>query len=189
MRGSVVTLLGVLALIGLAMGVSGGQSAGELGFNAAMPILERGMTRITTCSDGMSGELELERAITSHLSITGVADTTGLVDLSVCLRAPWQLAPAFLAMELSPRRITGLMTIYFGPVSIDLSRSWLDPARVAIVQWVVDPRWTLVLCASERFGQIAPGIGCRLFPKESGNWELGVSLSTRGVRFWAGGVR
>ncbi len=188
MARSVLILICMIALIGFAAGAAHAKSIDANDFNAAMPILESGQSRVTLSSDLSGFRLSVDRAITSYVHITGIADASGVPDLRLRLLAPLELAPAFLAVELAPTRVTGLMTVYFGPVSFDLGRSWFDAARWVAVQCVVEPRWTLVISAVQRLGEITASIGARLFPEASGRWEIGVLVDVRRIGIWVGGV-
>jgi hypothetical protein len=188
MARSAICLAWIIVLISVAVGAAGVKTIGLADFDAAMPILERGRTQVALSSGPSGLRLSVDRVVTSHIHVTGIADGRGGVDLRLRLLAPLELAPAFLAVELAPTRVAGLMTVYFGPVSFDLGRSWFDRARWVAVQCVVDPRCTLVISAVQRLTEIAPSIGCRLFPEASGRWEIGVLLGVRRIGIWLGGV-
>jgi len=95
------------------------------------------------------------------------------------------LAPAFLGIEIGPARITGLLTIFLGPVSIDLGRTWFHPERWAIVQLSMHPRLTAFLAVDEAAEWFLPSVGFRLFPLASARWELGVRLGAT-FAVWTG---
>ncbi|MFC2095765.1 hypothetical protein ACFLSW_04935 [Candidatus Bipolaricaulota bacterium] len=150
-------------------------------FLAALPILDRGMTQITLSNTPAGSTLSVNRSIASHILVRGTAGTSTPLDLSVRLLAPLELAPVFLAVELAPTRVTGLMTLFFGPVSIDLGRTWFEPARWALVQLVVHPRLTWVMGGVQESERIVPQVGWRLFPTGSARWEVGMMFARERV--------
>lgn len=157
-------------------------------FLAAMPIMERGMTQIALSPTSTGFHLSVNRAIASHIHVRGSAGTSGSFDLRVNLLAPLELAPAFLAVELGPRSVTGLMTLFFGPVIVDLGRTWFEPARWALIQWVVHPRLTMVIGGVQQSEKITPQVGWRLFPTGSARWEIGIMFERNGIKLTFGGI-
>jgi len=155
---------------------------------AALPIMERGMTGIALSPTSSTLHLSVNRAITSRFQLRGIAGTSGSFDLRVRLLAPLELAPAFLAVELGPRSVTGLMTLFFGPVSIDLGRTWFKPERWALVQWIVHPQLTMIIGGLQQLEMIAPQVGWRLFPTGSARWEIGMMFSRNGINLTFGGI-
>ena len=155
---------------------------------AALPIMEQGMTQIALSPTPTSFHLSVNRAITSHFQLRGVAATSGSFDLCLRFLAPLGLAPAFLAVELGPRSVTGLMTLFFGPVSIDLGRTWFEPVRWALAQWVVHPQLTMIIGGLQQSEKITPQVGWRLFPTSSARWEIGMMFGRNGIRFSFGGI-
>ena len=156
---------------------------------AAMPVLERGMTQIALTTATTGSHLSVSRAIAPYVLIRGAAGTTSdSFNLCVRLLAPLELAPAFLAVELNSKRVTGLMTLFFGPVAIDLGRTWFDPARWAWIQFVVHPRLTMVIGGIQHSEEIAPQVGWRLFPTGSAQWEVGMMFGRDGIRLSFGGT-
>ena len=155
---------------------------------AAMPIMEQGMTQIVLSPTATGLHVSVDRAITSHIHVRGSADTSGSLDLRINLLAPLELAPAFLAVELGPASVTGLMTLFFGPVVVDLGRTWFEPARWALVQWVVHPRLTMVIGGVQQSEEIAPQVGWRLFPTSSARWEIGIMFERNGIKLTFGGI-
>ncbi|MBE0635301.1 hypothetical protein IH601_04840 [Candidatus Bipolaricaulota bacterium] len=155
---------------------------------AAMPILEQGMSGVVMSMEISQVRLYLTRCVSRFVLVGAMASTGGGLDLSVRLLAPLELAPAFLALEMTPRRVTGLMTLFFGPVSIDLGRSWIDPARWAWLQLVVHPKLTLVAGGTLRGEKLNPQVGWRLFPTASSRWEIGVLFEQNIVKLLVGGV-
>ncbi len=155
---------------------------------AAMPIMERGMTQIALVPTSTGFHLSVNRAITSHIHVRGSAGTSGAFDLRVRLLAPLELAPAFLAVELGPRSMTGLMTLFFGPVIVDLGRTWFEPARWALAQLVVHPRLTLVIGGVQQSEKVTPQLGWRLFPTGSARWEIGMMYERNGIKLTFGGI-
>ena len=155
---------------------------------AAVPIMQRGMTQITLMPASTGFQLSVSRAIASRIVVQGVADTRSSFDLRLRLLAPLDLAPAFLAVELNPTCVTGLMTLFFGPVSIDLGRAWFEPARWALIQMVVHPRLTMVLGGVQQSEEIISQVGWRLFPTGSGQWEIGMMFGRDGIKLTFGGI-
>jgi len=146
------------------------------------------MTQITVGSEPSGLHLSVSRAILPRLIVRAEARTSGPFDLTVRLLAPVQVAPAFLAIEVSPKRVTGLMTLFFGSVSIDLGRSWFEPSRWAVVQLMVHPRLTMVVGGIQQSEEIVPFAGWRLFPSASAQWEIDTLFSSREFRISVGGV-
>lgn len=147
------------------------------------------MTQIALMTAKKGFQLSVSRAIVPHVLIRGAAGTTsGSFNLCARLLAPLELAPAFLAVELDSRRVTGLMTLFFGPVTIDLGRTWFDPARWAWVQLIVHPRLTMVIGGIRHSEKIEPQVGWRLFPTGSAQWEVGMMFGRDGIRLSFGGV-
>jgi len=155
---------------------------------AAMPVMERGMTQIALSPTSTGFHLSVSRAITSNIHVRGSAGTSGSFDLRMTLLAPLELAPAFLAVEMGPTSVTGLMTLFFGPVVVDLGRTWFEPARWALVQWVVHPRLTMVIGGVQQSEKITPQVGWRLFPTGSARWEIGIMFERNGIKFTFGGI-
>ena len=155
---------------------------------AALPIMERGMTHISLSPRSTGFHLSVNRAITSHFQLRGVADTSGSFDLRIRLLAPLELAPAFLAVELDARSMTGLMTLFFGPVVIDLGRTWFEPSRWALVQVVVHPQLAMVVGGVQQSEKITPQVGWRLFPTGSARWEIGMMFGRNGIKLTFGGI-
>lgn len=155
---------------------------------AALPIMERGMTQVALSPTSSGFNLSVNRAITSHSQVRGIAGTSGSFDLCLRLLAPLELAPAFLAVELGPRSVTGLMTLFFGPVSIDLGRTWFEPVRWALAQWVVHPQLTMIIGGLQQSEKITPQVGWRLFPTGSARWEIGMMFGRNGIKFSFGGI-
>jgi len=155
---------------------------------AAMPIIERGMTQIVLLPTSTGFHLSVNRAITSHIHVQGSAGTSGSFDLRMRVLAPLELAPAFLAVELGPRSVTGFMTLFFGPVVVDLGRTWFEPARWALAQLVVHPRLTMVVGGVQQSEKITPQVGWRLFPTGSARWEIGMMFGRNGIKLTFGGI-
>ena len=156
---------------------------------AAMPIMERGMTQGVLMTTTTGFQLSVSRVIMSHILVRGTAGTTSdSFNLCVRLLAPLELAPAFLAVELDSKRVTGLMTLFFGPVAIDLGRTWFDPARWAWIQFVVHPRLTMVIGGIQHSERIEPKVGWRVFPTSSAQWEVGMMFGRDGIRLSFGGT-
>ena len=157
---------------------------------AAMPIMERGMTQGVLMTTTTDFHLSVSRAIMPHVLVRGAAGATSdSFNLCVRLLAPLELAPAFLAVELDSKRVTGLMTLFFGPVAIDLGRTWFDPARWAWIQFVVHPRLTMIIGGLQQSEVITPQVGWRLFPTGSAQWEIGMMFGRNGIRLSFGGTR
>jgi len=154
---------------------------------AAMPILQPTMTQVR-CTVSKDVDLSVNRAITPRVVIGGSASGAGIFDLRVRLLAPLQMAPAFLAIELSPHRVAGLMTLFFGPVSIDLGRSWFESSRWALVQLAVHPRLCMVFGGIQQLDVVVPQAGWRLFPAASAQWEIDVMFTGREIRLSVGGI-
>ena len=174
--------IGILTWLMLPVSALAGQ------YLAAMPILEQGMTQLAVSMQSTDIEASITRAVSSFTSVCGMAATSGRLDLSVRLVAPWELAPAFFALEMTPRRVTGLMTLFFGPVSLDLGRSWVETSRWAWVQLVVHPKLTLVAGGTFSEQRLSPHIGWRLFPTGSASKEIRVVFGQDGMVFSVGGV-
>ena len=155
---------------------------------AAMPVLEPSMIHLTLGVGSNDLLLSVSRAILPNVVARGTANTSELPDLLIRFLAPFQLTPAFLAVELSPTRVTGLMTLFFGPVSIDLGRSWFQPARWALIQLVVHPRLTMVIGGVEQSDAMAPYVGWRLFPTASAQWEIDMLFNGTEIRLSVGGI-
>lgn len=155
---------------------------------AAMPILEQGMTQLRASVGRTECQLSISRALSAHVFVLGTASTNGTLDASLRLLAPINLAPVFLAIELTPQQVTGLMTLFFGPVSIDLGRSWFAPSRWAWFQLVVHPRLSLVVGAQQTLGRTVPRVGWRLFPTGSASWEVELTVAPDEMRLTFGGV-
>lgn len=120
--------------------------------------------------------------------VRGSAGTSGSFDLRVRWLPPLELAPAFLAVELSPRSVTGLMTLFFGPVAVDLGRTWFEPSRWALIQWVVHPKLAMIVGGVQELGRIMPQVGWRLFPTGSARWEVGMMFERNGIKLSLGGI-
>ena len=157
---------------------------------SALPIYDPGATSLQLTFAGANhANVSITRAITAFTEIHGSASMQGALDLSVQGHLPLQLAPAFLSAEVSLSEITGYLTLFFGPVSIDLGRSWIRPERWAWAQLVVHPKLTLVVGISESEGDLAPQIGWRWFPWATSAWELTLIVGPDAVSFSMGGVR
>lgn len=155
---------------------------------AAMPILDQGMTQLRA-SVGISGcNLAIRRALRPHVLVLGAASTSGELDASLRLLLPINLAPAFLAVELSPQRVTGLMTLFFGPVSIDLGRSWFEGSRWAWLQLVVHPRLSLVVGAQQTSGSMSPRVGWKVFPTASASLQIELTVARDEMKVTMGAV-
>jgi hypothetical protein len=146
------------------------------------------MTKVTLSADSTGFQVAADRAIGSHVLVRGAAGTRGAYDLSARLLAPLDLAPAFFAVEVGTSGLTGLMTVFFGPVSIDLGRTWFDPVRWALVQLVVHPRLSLVFGGAQQSGPFLPQIGWRFFPTGTARWEIAAMLQQGVIRLSLGGV-
>ena len=189
MKGSFPIWLTVLALLACSlMTLAEGSESVSAKLLAAMPILETAMTQVEVWTTSNDLSLSVSRAILPSVVVRGTASTTGLFDLQVRVLAPLQIAPAFLAIELAPNRVTGLMTLFFGPVSIDLGRTWFEPSRWVFVQLVVHPRLTMVFGGIEQFDAIAPCVGWRLFPTASAQWEIDMLFNGNEIRLSVGGI-
>ena len=182
------TLIVALFLLSVPSILTVGVESIESTFLAAMPILEASMTKITVSSGPSGCHLSVSRAILPRLIIRAEARTSGPFDLTVRLLAPFQVAPAFLAIEVAPRRVTGLMTLFFGPVSIDLGRTWFEPSRWAVAQLMVHPRLTMVVGGIQQSEAIVPFAGWRFFPAASAQWEIDTLFSSSEFRISVGGV-
>ena len=157
-------------------------------FLAAMPLMERGTTQIAISAASTDFSAIVSRAITPRVLVRGSASTRGALNLCARLLAPVELAPAFLAIELDPRSVTGLMTLFFGPVVIDLGRTWFEPAHWALGQWVVNPHLTIVIGGIQRSGAFEPHAGWRLFPTGSAQWEVGMMFERNEITLSFGGI-
>jgi hypothetical protein len=155
---------------------------------AAMPILESSMTQIIAGAASDEFHLSVSRAILPRVVVRAEASTTGPFDLNVRFLAPLQVAPAFLAVEVGPKRVTGLMTLFFGSVSIDLGRTWFEPSRWAFVQLIVHPRLTMVVGGIQQSEAVVPLVGWRLFPAASAQWEIDMLFSGSEIRLSVGGI-
>jgi len=188
MKESARMLIVALFLLSLNSILTFGVESIESKLLGAMPILESSMTRITVSSGPSGSHLSVSRAILPRLIVRAEAATSGPFDLTVRLLAPFQVAPAFLAIEVSPRQVAGLMTLFFGPVSIDLGRTWFEPSRWAVAQLMVHPRLTMVVGGIQQSEEIVPFAGWRLFPAASAQWEIDALFSSREFRISVGGV-
>ena len=147
-------------------------------FSAALPTLPAGASELAA-SMGRDGiDVSFSRVLSSHLLVTGAAASGGDLDLSVRWLLPLDLVPVFVAVELAATHVTGLMTLFLGPVSLDLGRSWFATERWAIVQLSMHPRLTAVLALEASTARLLPSLGWRLFPLASARWELGLQLGT-----------
>lgn len=156
---------------------------------SALPMYDSGTTAFQLTATGRDyAELSLTRAITTFAEIHGRASTQGDLDLSVQCHLPLQLAPAFLSAEVSLSEVTGYLTLFFGPASIDLGRSWIQPERWAWAQVVVHPKLTFVVGVRESEGSITPQIGWRWFPWATAAWELSLTVAPNAMSFSIGGV-
>ena len=148
------------------------------------------MTSVQMTSMGPhQADVSITRAITAFTEIHGSASTRGGLDLSVQCHLPLQLAPAFLSAEVSLSEVTGYLTLFFGPVSIDLGRSWIQPERWAWAQLVVHPELVLVMGIREREGSWSPQIGWRWVPWATSAWELTLVVERDAVTLTVGGAR
>ena len=155
---------------------------------AAMPILETGMTQMIMGMGSDELDLSIGRAVFPRVVVRAEAGSAGPFDLTVRLAAPPQLfAPAFFAVELAPTSVTGLMTLFFGPVSIDLGRTWFEPSRWALAQLIVHPRLTMVVGGIQESEVIVPLVGWRIFPSSSARWEIDMLFTGREIRVSVGG--
>ena len=177
----------VLMTVGLSTCAEGLEPIGTK-LLAAMPIMKQGMTQLAISTGSGESRVFVSRAITPYALVRGSANTSGSFDLRMRLWVPLELAPAFLSVELGPTSVTGLMTLFFGPVSIDLGRTWFTPSRWALVQFVVHPRLTMVIGGFEKSEKISPQIGWRLFPARSARWEIGMMFDRDGIRLSLGGI-
>lgn len=148
---------------------------------AAMPIAEQGMTHIAFSANLADLQLSLSRAVSSHVLVRGSANIIGSLDLVVRLLAPLEFPPVFLAVELGWEQVTGLITLFFGPIIIDLGRTWITPSRWALIQIVTHPCLTIVIGGSQHSGKIEPQVGWRLFPTGSAQWEVGMMFGRDGI--------
>ena len=189
MKNSLPVWLAVLLLLATSlMALAEGSEPISAKLLAAMPVLETSMTRLTIGASSNDLYLAVSRAILPNVVVRGIASTSGLFDLHLRLLAPLQVVPAFLAVELAPNRVTGLMTLFFGPVSIDLGRTWFEPSRWAFIQLVVHPRLTMVFGGIEQSDTIAPCVGWRLFPMASAQWEIDMLFNRNEIRLSVGGI-
>jgi hypothetical protein len=176
----------VLALLLMAEAPERAEAMQISHFFGAMPIVSRGTSVASSWATGTDAGLSFTRAIDPHVLMTGSITAQSSLDLRLCLKAPLELAPAFLALELSPSRMTGLMTLFLGPVALDLGRTWFDPVRWVIVQVAVHPQLTLFVMGEERGGRILPYAGFRWFPEETARWEIGFRGGSE-AEIWLGG--
>jgi len=146
------------------------------------------MTQIAVSPTPKGFRLSVSRAIASHIAVRGVADTASPFDLRMRLFAPLELVPAFFAVEFGPRSVTGLMTLFFGPVAVDLGRTWFEPARWALVQWVVNPYLVMVVGGVQQSDDMTLQAGWRIFPSGSASWEVGMMFGQDGIKLSLGGV-
>ena len=153
---------------------------------AAMPILERGLTRIALMPDMGEPGVSVFRAVTPSMFIRAEAVTD--YNLAVRLLAPPVLVPAFFAIEVDMHCVTGLMTLFLGPVAIDLGRSWVEPARWVWIQCAFHPRLTVLLGGREQDGVVSPQVGWRLFPTGSARWEIAMTFGNEGICLVFGGI-
>jgi hypothetical protein len=189
MKRSRAVLLVVLALASSAPAAwATGTSPVFVDLLAAMPILEPGMTQIGLAWTAAGVGVSIGRVVGSNLLVRGQADMSGRYDLALRVLAPLEIAPAFLAVEVAPGRLTGLMTLFFGPVSMDLGRSWFNPERWLLIQCVVHPRLTLVAGGWQEAGVIRPYVGWRMFPAATAQWEIDMLFGGAGVRLSVGGA-
>lgn len=155
---------------------------------AAMPVLENAMTQVELWTASSDLHLSVSRAILPSAVIRGTVGIRGVFDLQARVLAPLQLAPAFFAVELAPNRVTGLMTLFFGSVSLDLGKTWFEPSRWAFAQLVVHPRMTLVFGGIQQVEAVVPHVGWRWFPTASAQWEIDMLFTWNEVRLSVGGV-
>lgn len=155
---------------------------------AAMSLLDPGMTRIWVSAGAWECQFAVYRALSSRVLVLGTASTTGALDLELRVLLPEYLAPAFLAIGLAPQHITGLMTLFFGPISIDLGRRWGQPARWAWLQLSAHPRLSLMVGIQDINGQFVPSVGWRLFPTGSASWDIELAVASNEMRLTVGGV-
>lgn len=170
----------ILFLLLIGCGYGGSTSAAVIPhFSAALPTLPVAASEMAASisADGIS--VSFTRVLTSRVVAAGEATTCGSFDLSVRWMAPLDLVPAFLAIEASPTAITGLMTVFLGPVCIDLGRTWFRPERWAIVQLCMHPRLTTFLAIDDTTGRFRPTLGWRLFPTTTAHWEVGARFGAR----------
>ncbi len=155
---------------------------------AGMPILEPSMTRIELSHGAEGPRVFIDRSLAPRVILGASASLAHPFDLHAKLYAPIHVAPAFLAVDVSTRRIAGLMTLFFGPVSIDLGRAWIESSRWAFVQLIVHPRLALVIGGIERLETTVLHVGWRLFPAASAQWEVDLSIAGNEIRLAVGGV-
>ncbi len=185
-RARILTLALMLGLLGSCL-VSGTETV-ETKLLAAMPILETGMTQMILGRGSDELDLSIGRAVFPRVVVRAEAGSAGPFDLNIRLFAPPQLfAPAFFAVELNPHSVTGLMTLFFGPVSIDLGRTWFEPSRWALAQLIVHPRLTMVVGCIQESKLIFPLVGWRIFPSASAQWEIDMLFTGKEIRVSVGG--
>ena len=155
---------------------------------AAMPVLGNATTQVEIWRASNDFHLSVSREILPGVLIRGTAGTCARFDLQARLYAPLQLAPAFLAVELAPNRVTGMMTLFFGSASLDLGRTWIEPSRWAFLQLVAHPRMTLVFGGIQQAAMVVPHVGWRLFPTASAKWEMDMLFSWNEIRLSVSGV-
>jgi hypothetical protein len=151
---------------------------------AALPTLPPGMTRLSLAQGGAVWVIAVEQATGPSVLVRGAATTGGAVNLLLRWHLPLDLAPVFLAVEFDGRRLTGLMTLFLGPLGVDLGRSWGTETRWALLHLAVDPHLTWMLEWCQRGKVSAPRIGWRLFPAASARWEMGLMVGRR-VSAWS----
>ena len=185
-RSRMLTLVLMLGLLGSCL-VSGTETF-ETKLLAAMPILETGMTQMIMGMGSDELDLSIGRAVFPRVVVRAEAGSAKPFDLNIRLTVPPQLfAPAFFAVELAPTSVTGLMTLFFGPVAIDLGRTWFEPSRWALAQLIVHPRLTMVVGGIEESEIIVPLVGWRIFPSSSARWEIDMLFTGREIRVSVGG--
>lgn len=153
-----------------------------------MPILQRSITQLIVGTVSNDFHLSVSRAVLPRVVVRAEASTAEQFELNVRFLALLQVAPAFLAVEIGPKRVTGFMTLFFGPVSIDLGRSWFEPLRWALAQLIVHPRLTMVVGGIQQPEGIVPVAGWRLFPAASAQWEIGMLFTGSEIRLSVGGI-
>jgi hypothetical protein len=155
---------------------------------AAIPVLGNAATQVDVWTASNDFHLSVSREVWPGVLIRGTAGTRSQFDLQARLYAPLQLAPAFLAVELAPNRVTGMMTLFFGSASLDLGRTWIEPSRWAFLQLVAHPRMTLVFGGIQKASIVVPHVGWRLFPTASAQWEIDMLFTWNEIRLSVSGV-
>ena len=91
------------------------------------------------------------------------------------------LHPLSAAVDLAADRISLLASLFFGPVGVDIGRSWgREPGRWASVWFAPHPQLTLGLGVEEADGRVAPEIGFRWRPAGVPGWSIGFHVGRGG---------